>query len=129
MIEHPATLMFAGAAIGGTVAWLFFRGRMAVLNAALNSGVADVGGRAAATAQRVTEQAAIIEHQQETITRLMRNASGAGIIWRKLQVAQETLNAAAAQNTMAAARKVIAEGLERVRCTGETEITETEGAE
>lgn len=126
MIDHPAALMFAGAAIGGAVTWLFFRGRMAVLNAALNSGVADVGGRAAATAQRVTEQATIIAHQQETITRLTRNVNGAGIIWRKLQMAQETLNAAAAQNTMAAARKVIAEGLERVRCTGETEIAEVE---
>jgi hypothetical protein len=118
MIENPSTLMFAGAAIGGTVAYLLFHGRIA----AMRMRNADLAARASATGQRVSEQAATIAHQQETITRLISNAKGAGIIWRKLQTAQEVLHAAAAQNTSAAARKVISEGLERVRCAGETEI-------
>lgn len=107
MIEHPATLMFAGAAIGATVTCLFFIPRFRSLTAKFH----ELTGRASATGVRVTEQALEIE-------RLNESAKGRFVFFQKMELATETLHAAAAQNTIAGARKVIAEGLERVRCIG-----------
>lgn len=108
MTDHPAILMFAGAAIGATVSALFWWPHLAKAQRAL----ADLRGRAAATAQSATEYREICHDMLNRREQSWRFAE-------KLQRATETLNAAAAQNTMAAARKVIAEGLERVRCAGE----------
>ena len=110
MIDSPATLMFAGAAIGGTVAYLYFHGRLS----AVRRSNADLAGRAAAAG-------AHIQTQKRSLDTLGKIALGHIDTTAKLQRAMEALNAAAAQNTIAGARKVIAEKLEQIRCMGRDE--------
>jgi hypothetical protein len=106
-MEHPVTLMFAGAAIGGTVATFFWWPHLAKAQRAL----AELRGRAAALGTKSSEQAARIDG-------LADRSAAHYLTSQKLIRAMETLHAASAQATMAGARKVIADALEQIRCMG-----------
>lgn len=107
MMEHPAVLMFAGAAIGGTAATFFWWPRLAKEQRSLS----ELHGRSAALGTKASEQAQLI---YDLTDRVAENH----LTSRKLVRALETLHAAGAQPTMAGARKVISGALEQIRCMG-----------
>lgn len=107
MIEHPAVLMFAGAAIGGTVATFFWWSHLAKADRAL----AELRGRAAALGTKASELC-------QRIDGLADRSEVYYLTSQKLIRAMEALHAASAQATMAGARKVIADALEQIRCMG-----------
>ena len=107
MIEHPAVLMFVGAAIGGNVATFFWWSHLAKADRAL----AELRGRAAALGTKASELC-------QRIDGLADRSEVYYLTSQKLIRAMEALHAATSQNTIAAARQVIADALEQIRCMG-----------
>ena len=114
MTQSPEILMLAGAAIGAAVATFFW---LPYLTRSQRN-AAELRGRASAVAFRLVEADVKVERLTQSAAQEWRRA-------QKYERAIEALHAAAAQNTMSGARKVIAEGLENARTAGET--TERQG--
>jgi hypothetical protein len=116
-MQNEALLMFAGAAIGGVITTLVIYPRLRSLRRHFD----DLADRAA---QAGLDLAGEAKRHEQAIGRLNVGAAELRRISAKLERAKETLHAAAAQSTSAGAKKVIAEGLERVRCAGERDDLE-----
>lgn len=111
-MQNEALIMFAGAAIGGAITALVIYPRLRSLRRHFD----DLSGRAAQAGLDLLDEG---RRHEQAIARLNVGATELRMTRVKLERATETLHAAAAQSTSEGAKKVIAAGLESVRCAGE----------